>query len=98
MEGIEQEQGFIVDSHIPPIKKDDGSYATISLQKAEMLSSHFTRKMNVEEPLRSTPKLPEKTKFELEDIQITEEEAFRVLKTIESHKATTRQYKSTFAL
>ena len=56
-----QMQGFIVDSHIPPMK-NDGSYATTSLRKADMLSSHFAKKINVKEPLRSTPELPKKEK------------------------------------
>ena len=39
------------------------------------------------EPLKSMLKLPGKTKFKLKEIEITEEEVFNVLKTMETHKA-----------
>ena len=49
---IKEQQGVTADDHVPPLRKEDGSLASNSKQKAEALAQYFSGKMQVTEPNR----------------------------------------------
>ena len=85
--GIKQQQGLITDDEIPPLEKEDGSYATTSSQKAQLLANFFSEKMKVCNPLKPANKPPRKTNVKLEAIEITQANVLKILKEIDPQKA-----------
>ena len=84
---IKQHQGFAPDDCIPPLDKPDGSVATSSKEKAELLASFFSNKMNVPDPNRPPPKLPKVTNSKLQGLKITPREVRTQLKNLDVTKA-----------
>jgi len=84
---IKQQQGFSPDDCIPPLNKPDGSVATSSREKAELLASLFSEKMRVHDPDRSSPSLPLVTHSKLSSFVITEAEVRQHLNKVDVHKA-----------
>ena len=84
---IKQHQGFASDDCIPPLDKPDGSVATSSKEKAELLASFFSNKMKVPDPDRPPPILPPVTHSKLHGFAITSQEVRRQLKALDVTKA-----------
>jgi len=84
---IKQHQGFAPDDGIPPLDKPDGSVATSSQEKAELLASYFACKMTVPEPNVPPPRLPPQTQSRLHNVSITGQEVKRELKDLDVTKA-----------
>ena len=55
---IKQQQGLTPDDCIPPLNNTDGSVATNSKAKAQLLALHFSGKMTVPDPERAPPTVP----------------------------------------
>ncbi|KAG0724157.1 hypothetical protein GWK47_041233 [Chionoecetes opilio] len=71
---LKEQQGFAPDDHIPPLNKADGSVATRSCEKAEVLAAHFSGKMTVSDPDRLPPAVARLTNATLDTITLTTEE------------------------
>ncbi|XP_047485873.1 uncharacterized protein LOC125036956 [Penaeus chinensis] len=84
---IKQQQGFSPDDCTPPLNKPDGSAATSSREKADLLASLFSEKMRVHDPDRSAPSLPLVTHSKLSSFVITEAEVRQHLNKVDVHKA-----------
>ena len=84
---VKQQQGFAPDDCLPPLDNSDGSVAHSSRDKAELLASFFSEKMNVEDPDRQAPKLPPVTHSKLCDITVTVEEVRKHLLAVDVNKA-----------
>ena len=84
---IKQHQGLGPDDCIPPLDKPDGSVATSNKEKAELLASFFSNKMNVPDPERPAPNLPTVTNSKLQVLTITSQEVRRQLKNLDVTKA-----------
>lgn len=84
---LKEQQGVSPGNHIPPLNKADGSIATRSWEKAEVLASHFSMKMTIPDPGRPSPALPHLTYATIEDIIISREELKRQLQDIDIKKA-----------
>ena len=85
--GIKQQQGYITDEEILPLKKEDGSYATNSYQKAEMLAKFFSAKMSARDPIQPAHELPKNASIKLDDIKITQAGVLKTLKQVDPQKA-----------
>jgi len=84
---IKQQQGFAPDDRIPPLNKPDGSMATSSREKAELLASVSSEKMRVRDPDRPPPSLPPVTHSKLSSFVITEAEVRQLLNNVDVQKA-----------
>ena len=84
---LKEQQGFSPEDHIPPLNNSDGSIATRSCEKAEVLASHFSRKMTVSDPGRLPPAVPRLTNATIEDVILSTEEVKKQLQSIDSNKA-----------
>ncbi|KAG0722807.1 hypothetical protein GWK47_043877 [Chionoecetes opilio] len=71
---LKEQQGFAPDNHIPPLNKADGSVATRSCEKAEVLAAHFSGKMTVSDPDRLPPAVARLTNATLDTITLTTED------------------------
>ena len=80
-------QGFTTDDSIPPLVREDGSTATSSLDKAELLGSYFANKMKVPAPHQAVPDTPILTNKRLSTLHITEEEVKQLLLKVNVKKA-----------
>ncbi|KAG0727741.1 hypothetical protein GWK47_033998 [Chionoecetes opilio] len=84
---LKEQQGFAPDDHIPPLNKADGSVATRSCEKAEVLTAHFSGKMTVSDPDRLPPAVARLTNATLDSITLTTEEVKRQLQLVDPKKA-----------
>ncbi|XP_047482818.1 uncharacterized protein LOC125034843 [Penaeus chinensis] len=80
-------QGFSPDDCTPPLNKPDGSVATSSREKAELLTSLFSEKMRVHDLDRSSPSLPLVTPSKLSSFVIAEAEVRQRVYKGDVHKA-----------
>ena len=80
-------QGYTTDDSIPPLERDDGTTATSSLEKAELLGSYFANKMKVPAPHQAVPVISTLTNNRLSTLHITEEEVKRLLLKVDVKKA-----------
>ena len=84
---IKQQQGLKSDDAIPPLNKSDGTVATSNVEKAELLATHFSRKMTVPDPLRHPPVLHKRTCLRLTDMDITNKQVKQLLLSSDINKA-----------
>ena len=84
---VKEQQGLTPENHIPPLDKPDGSTATMSPEKAEVLAAHFAGKMTVSDPERHPPAVPHLTNASLQSITLTTEEVKQQLISVDVKKA-----------
>ena len=84
---VKQQQGFRPDDNIPPLNKPDATVATGSREKAELLASHFSQKMSVEDPDRPTPILSRMTNSSLSTLNVTAVQVEQHLLKLDVNKA-----------
>lgn len=84
---IKEKQGTLTQERIPILKRADGSLATNSQEKAELLADLFSAKMTIGEPNRPPPALPRLCSDRLQHIDITEGRVYKLLKSINTKKA-----------
>ena len=70
---LKEHQGLASDDHLPPLNKCDGTVATSSSEKAEVLAAHFSGKMSVPDPMRPPPATTLLTTDTLDAINISTE-------------------------
>lgn len=80
-------QGYSLDDTIPPLNEPNGTTATTNLEKAELIASHFSGKMQVPDPQKQPPVLPRMTNDSLKTFIVNEEVVFQVLSSLEEDKA-----------
>ena len=85
---VKEQQGHITHSRIPALNKADGTLARTSQEKAEVFAHQFSQKMTVPDPNRATPSLSRQSTERLENIDINEDEVRRLLKAVNTKKAT----------
>ena len=84
---VKQQQGFTPDDCIPPLDKPDGTVATSSKDKAELLASYFSGKMTVPDPDQAPPDLPPRTNSRLRTFTTTTAEVKQHLLLVDVKKA-----------
>ena len=72
---------------IPPLKKDDNSYAFSDNAKADLLNDYFTSISNIDDSNISLPTFVSKTDAVLNNVLITEQEITDILKCLITKKA-----------
>ncbi|XP_050706973.1 G-protein coupled receptor GRL101-like [Eriocheir sinensis] len=77
----------VTQDRIPPLKTPAGGLAVKSQDKADLLATHFSSKMTVEEPDRQPPLLPRLGNFVLENLEITEGTVAKHLRDTNTRKA-----------
>jgi len=55
---VKDHQSYSLSDSIPPLNHLDGTIATSNLEKAELLTTHFPKKMEIADLCRQPPKLP----------------------------------------
>ena len=85
---VKEQQGHITHSRIPVLNKTDGTLARTSQEKAEVFAEQFSSKKTVTDPNRPTPNLGLRCADHLDSIYINEEEIRRLLKGVNTKKAT----------
>ena len=85
---VKEQQGLITHSRIPVLNKADGTLARTSQEKAEVFAAQFSGKMSVPDPNRPTPNLDPRCMDRLDSIDINEDEVRRLLKKVNTKKAT----------
>ena len=69
---VKSQQGFALDDSIPPLDGPDGTVATSSEEKAELLASYFASKMTVQDAQGPAPSVPLKTNKRLTSLVVTQ--------------------------
>lgn len=85
---IKEKQGTLTQERIPVLERTDRSLATRSQEKAELLAGLFSAKMTTQEPNRLPPALPHLCSDRLQHINITEGRVYKLLKSVNTKKAT----------
>ena len=85
---VKEQQGHVAHTRIPVLNKADGTLARSSQEKAEVFAEQFSSKMTVPDPHRATPNIDPLCRDQLDDIDINEEEIKRLLKAVNTKKAT----------
>ena len=85
---VKDQQGNTKQNRIPVLKKPDGTKATCGQEKAELLASHFSNKMKIDEPNRPLPVLLQRCTSSIDNIDINMERICRLLKSTNTKKAT----------
>ena len=85
---IKEQQGFSRDETIPPLQRPDGSVATTTKDKVNLLAEQFATKMQVPEPERLPPSLRTKTAKRLQQLDIDQDTVRKLLQDIDTNKAT----------
>ena len=85
---VKEQQGFSSDDGIPALNKADGGVALSAKEKAELLADHFSKKMQVPDPVRDTPFVPLKTNKKFGKLQVDEKNVMKYLLNIDVKKAT----------
>ncbi|MPC76948.1 hypothetical protein E2C01_071385 [Portunus trituberculatus] len=80
-------QGVMRDSTIPPLNKSDGTTATTSRKKVNLLAEHFSRKMTIPDPTYLPLSPPMVARDTLTSLTTTEEEVRATLTKLEEDKA-----------
>ena len=81
-------QGKTPENTIPPLNKADGTIASSNIQKAELLASMFSSKMMVPDPDRTPPQTRPLCDYTLTNINVCHAKVLKLLKTINTKKAT----------
>lgn len=84
---VKEKQGISKQERIPVLNKPDGTLATRSQEKAELLAIMFSNKMTITEPERHPPALPQLCASRLENINVSEEQVLKYLKLVNTKKA-----------
>ena len=78
---LKEHQGLASEDHLPPLNKSDGTVATSSSEKAEVLADHFSGKMSLPDPMRPTPATTLLTTDTLDTIIVSAEEVKKTATT-----------------
>ena len=85
---VKERQGTSHQESIPPLTKQDGTTATSSREKAELLADLFSAKMTVPDPTRPPPRLTQECDQLLTTVEVTQERVERLLREVDIRKAT----------
>ncbi len=85
---VKERQGTSHQESIPPLSKGDGTTATNSKEKAELLAELFSNKMTVDDPTRSPPQLDLESDQTVMTVEVTQEQVERLLRAVDVKKAT----------
>ena len=85
---VKEKQGASHQESIPPLSKPDGTTATSSSEKAELLAGLFAQKMTVEDPRRTPPRLETECDELVTTVEVTQEQVERLLREVDVRKAT----------
>ncbi|XP_050721117.1 uncharacterized protein LOC127000986 [Eriocheir sinensis] len=84
---LKDQQGLAPEDQIPPLDRADGSVATRSNDKAEVLAAYFSGKMTVPDPERHPPAMAQLNTASLQFITITTEDVKQQLLKVDTKKA-----------
>ena len=84
---VKEKQGLTRQENIPPLNKYDGTVASTSQEKADLLGRMFSNKMTVPDPERDPPHLPMMCQVPLTDIEVHQERVRKLLQGINTKKA-----------
>ena len=85
---VKERQGLLHQDSVPPLTRPDGSTATSSEEKAALLAKIFADKMQVGDPNRPSPVLPQETGHTITSVLVTAEQVEKVLRDLDVGKAT----------
>lgn len=89
---VKEQQGTSREDTVPPLQRGDGSVAQTARDKANLLARHFSEKMNISDPDRAPPTLPEVTKDKLVTVVTSEWEVKKLLSILDESKAVGPDY------
>ncbi|KAK4317340.1 hypothetical protein Pmani_011604 [Petrolisthes manimaculis] len=84
---IKERQGNSHHETIPPLTRLDGTTATSSKEKADLLADHFSTKMTVADPNRPPPHLAQECDQEITTVEVTQERVEHLLRAVDVRKA-----------
>jgi len=84
---VKEQQGESRESTIPSLLREDGGVAHSALDKANLLATHFARKMCIPDPERTPPTLPDIVRVKLVLVKTSESEVKGILLKVDENKA-----------
>ena len=84
---VKVRQGTATQERIPPLKTTAGNWVVKNQEKADLLATHFSRKMTAMDPERQPPRLARLSNRCLDDIVVAEEDVTRLLRSVNVKKA-----------
>ena len=85
---VKDRQGLSRQDTVPPLTRPDGTVATSSKDKAQLLASLFARKMEVDDPDRSPPLLEQQCGETVTKVEVTHGLVETILRGLDAQKAT----------
>ena len=85
---VKEKQGISRQDTIPPLTRQDGTVATSSKEKAQLLAALFAEKMRVEAPQHPPPRLDQQCEKTVTEVEVTQPQVKRLLQQLDTKKAT----------
>lgn len=85
---VKEKQGISRQDIIPPLTRQDGTVATSSREKAQLLATLFAEKMRVSNPQLPPPCLVQQCEETVTKVEVTCSQVKRLLKELDTKKAT----------
>ncbi|XP_063876819.1 uncharacterized protein LOC135109359 [Scylla paramamosain] len=85
---VKGRQGLDRQDTVPPLTRPDGTVATSSKDKAQLLATLFAGKMEVDDPERSPPLLEQQCRETVTKVEVTQGLVERLLQGLDVQKAT----------
>uniref|UniRef100_A0A0P4VTV9 Reverse transcriptase domain-containing protein n=1 Tax=Scylla olivacea TaxID=85551 RepID=A0A0P4VTV9_SCYOL len=85
---VKGRQGLNRQDTVPPLTRPDGTVATSSKDKAQLLATLFAGKMEVDDPERSPPLLEQQCRETVTKVEVTQGLVERLLQGLDVQKAT----------
>lgn len=85
---VKDKQGTGHQESIPPLSKQDGTVATSSKERAQLLASLFAGKMKVGNPQQPPPQLVQQCEKTVTMVEVTHQQVKRLLRGLDTQKAT----------
>ena len=85
---VKERQGISRQDTIPPLTRRDGTVATSSKEKAQLLAALFAEKMRVEAPRQPPPHLDQQCEETVTEVEVTQSQVKKILQQLDTKKAT----------
>ncbi|KAK4319782.1 hypothetical protein Pmani_009300 [Petrolisthes manimaculis] len=85
---VKEKQGTSCQDVIPPLTRQDGTVATSSKEKAQLLATLFAEKMRVEDPHLPPPSLDQQCEEIVTEVKVTQMQVEQLLRELNIKKAT----------